>query len=266
MSNKMLICPHCRKTYADDNLFCPEDGNALVAENEEETVVNPKIPFTGGGGGGYDPTINIPVGGAGGASGGFTPQPPPSPTPRPNPGGNNNILFAIIGGCVVIIGVLIYFLAAGGNSKPQYETVKNNTPTPSPTASPAPTSEPKPAANTAAPVNAPPADPNPPPISRPRIPEGVERTYRGTSYVNGNLPLTMTLERNGSVLNGSAMTPGDEDRLSGTIGPDGSFDLEGYNYKAGRVTGNWRGTISESGEINGTWYANNGRRVRFYAK
>lgn len=266
MSNKMLICPHCRKTYADDNLFCPEDGNALVAENEQETVVNQKIPFTGGGGG-YDPTINIPVGGGGGVAGGFTPQPPPSPTPRPNPGGgNNNILFAIIGGCVVIIGVLIYFLASGP-STPKFEQVKNPTPSPTPAASPAPTSEPKPA-NTAAPVTPPPSDPNPPsaPVSRPRIPEGVERTYRGTSYVNGNLPLTMTLERTGNSLNGSAVTPGDEDRLSGTIGPDGSFNMDGYNYKAGRVTGTWRGTISESGEINGTWYASNGRRVRFYAK
>lgn len=259
-----LICPRCQKSYSDDDLFCPECGNALVDENERETVVNPN-PFYagnpgGGGGGHYDPTVNIPSGG-----GGFTPQPPPSPVPRPN-AGNNNVLFAIIGGCVVIIGVLIYFLAAGGPSKPQYETVSgtNKTPSPSPTPSPTPSVDNRPAVNSA-PVNAPP--PEPPPQRTSYLPERFERTYRGTSYVNGGLPLTLTLARDGSALKGSAVTPGDEDGLSGSISPDGSFALEGYNYKAGRVTGNWRGTISESGEVSGTWIAtSNGRRVRFYAK
>lgn len=223
----MMICPQCRNSYTGDNLFCLQDGTRLVDENEQPTVVRPY----------------------------------PQPAPRPSP--VNNILMGVLGGCVVLILVLIYFLARGPGSV-------DTPPAPGPGSKTPVSSSPSPTAGSTvenkSPVTVDPTRP-PPSDKTYNMPEGVERTYRGTSYVNGNLSLTLTLRRDGNRLTGSAETPGDWDDLYGTIEPDGTFNLAGDNRPAGRVTGNWRGRIDKAGKVNGVWTSNkNGKRVPFSAE
>ncbi|CAN5249665.1 hypothetical protein BH10ACI1_BH10ACI1_04030 [soil metagenome] len=100
------------------------------------------------------------------------------------------------------------------------------------------------------------------------LPNGIGQQYSGASYFpNKTLPLTLSLTRNNQTLYGSAQTPGEWDDLSGTVQPDGSFSLSGYNRNAGRVTGMWRGRITENGQVSGVWTSTDGSsKVRFSAR
>jgi hypothetical protein len=271
----IMICPQCRTPYPEDDLFCPLDGNALVSdENEQETFVNSKIPTslprpagegfhgTRAGGPVYDDTIVFPL-----------PVVTGQPRPAASQGAGRNILFVVIGMCIVVIALLTYLVA---NISLRNDTAKDTGPggksnaNSSPSPNPSITVDNRPQVNNNLKTedsfdrNNGEATPKPPILS---LPDRIERAYRGTSYVpNGNLPLTLSFKRDGSRLTGSAKTPGDWDDLDGNIQPDGTFDVAGNNRLAGRITGNWRGRIDENGVINGVWTSTSGKRVRFYAK
>ncbi len=96
--------------------------------------------------------------------------------------------------------------------------------------------------------------------SEPEMTANVDRVYRGQG---GRLPLTLTLTRNGGSLTGAAVTPGDRDDLEGTVSPDGTFRMRGFNLKENRVTGYWTGRVTNN-SISGVWTATpSGRRVTF---
>ncbi|MGB2752514.1 MAG: hypothetical protein WBC19_10695 [Pyrinomonadaceae bacterium] len=94
----------------------------------------------------------------------------------------------------------------------------------------------------------------------PEMTANVDRVYRGHG---GRLPLTLTLTRNGGSLSGAALTPGDRDDLEGTVSPDGTFRMRGFNLKENRVTGYWTGRVTNN-SISGVWTATpSGKRVTF---
>jgi ribosomal protein L40E len=80
------------------------------------------------------------------------------------------------------------------------------------------------------------------------LPTTFSRSYSGTI---GNQSFSMSLERDGSELKGTASTR-KTDHLDGTIDSDGSFTLKGYE-NGNKWTGNYSGRIYSDGSIVGTW-------------
>jgi hypothetical protein len=78
------------------------------------------------------------------------------------------------------------------------------------------------------------------------------KTYAGS--IAGKYPITMRLRRDGTALTGSyAYTKvGQEIRLAGTVGADGTFSLREFDDK-GQVTGEFAGKIGAGGGVTGTW-------------
>ena len=78
------------------------------------------------------------------------------------------------------------------------------------------------------------------------------KTYAGS--IAGKYPITMRLRRDGTALTGSyAYTKvGQEIRLAGTVGADGTFSLREFDDK-GQVTGQFGGRIGPDGSVTGTW-------------
>jgi hypothetical protein len=81
---------------------------------------------------------------------------------------------------------------------------------------------------------------------------GAVKTYAGS--IAGKYPITMHLRRDGTALTGSyAYTKvGQEIRLAGTVGADGTFSLREFDDK-GQVTGEFAGKIGAGGSMTGTW-------------
>jgi hypothetical protein len=81
---------------------------------------------------------------------------------------------------------------------------------------------------------------------------GAEKTYAGS--IAGKYPITMRLRRDGASLTGSyAYTKvGQDIRLAGTVGADGTFALKEFDDK-GQVTGEFGGKIGPDGGVTGTW-------------
>ena len=271
-----MTCPQCGKVYRGSIAFCLEDGTPLIdAGAEQETVLKPHLPFSPPG------ILACSVCGLGNhANAKFCeqcgavfpyqdelagmPQPVPAPSfdPGPVPPRNQNVLIGVLAGLsLTLLLVIVYMLGGGGivvsnsdlraQGNNQNNASPGNSPTPSPTKS-----TPKPE-KPISPENEIEEDPE----EVPSVPYKFERTYRGRS----NVPLTMTLNKNGSSLSGTAVTPGDIDYLSGTIDPDGSFDLAGDNQGNG-ITGHWRGQIMPNGTLRGTWTANSGKQIGFSAR
>ena len=73
----------------------------------------------------------------------------------------------------------------------------------------------------------------------------------------------MQLERKGPNLVGEAITS-KRDTLSGRIGNDGSFRLNGYENGT-FLTGIYTGQVTENGTVTGYWASSKGqgKRVRF---
>ncbi|HEX8532045.1 MAG TPA: hypothetical protein VF646_18550 [Cytophagales bacterium] len=78
------------------------------------------------------------------------------------------------------------------------------------------------------------------------------KSYAGT--LAGKYPITMHLRREGTALTGSyAYTKvGQQIRLAGTVGADGTFSLREYDDK-GQVTGEFTGKLGAGGDVTGTW-------------
>lgn len=273
----MMTCPQCGKVYRGSIAFCLEDGTPLIdAGAEQETQLRQHLPFSPPG------ILTCSVCGLGNPTNAkfceqcgavFTyqndtvgmPQPVPAPPFDPGPAApprNQNVLIGVLAGLsLILLLVIVYMLGGGGivvsnndlraQGNNQNNVNPSNSPTPSPTKS-----TPKPEI----PLS-PEYEIEEDPAEEPSMPYKFERTYRGRS----NVPLTMTLNKNGSSLSGTAVTPGDIDYLSGYIDPDGSFDLEGDNPGNG-VTGHWRGQIMPNGTLRGTWTANSGKQVGFSAR
>jgi len=244
-----MICPVCHSVFSQEEAYCWNDGTLLIDENaEQETVVRP----------GFHPPIvgrTVPVD--------ATPEIPNNyprggTNPRPKLGLGQGLLIGVLAMLVVVLLVLCVFLLVSPNrlvienensdpininSKTPVNSDVNRTPVPK-----------KDTHNT-----------NVPAASDDELAQNFHRVYHGSSFAPGHtLQLKLDLERDGDKLTGSAETPDDVDDLSGNISSDGSFSLEGYNPKAGRVTGTWRGQI-KNGSISGVWTATNGRQISFSA-
>jgi hypothetical protein len=180
-------------------------------------------------------------------------------------GGQNNVSTAlvIVGALgLLAIGALVAILLIG----PRETTTANNAaPSPQPTIDTASAASPSSATNVKeqstpnlretapapAPEVRPPAVviPKPPP-SVSSLPDQFQRRYAGR--IGNGIPFSMTLERSGRALMGTASTGGSTDTLSGTIEPDGSFTLKGYENGIDQ-TGTYTGQILNSGQITGYW-------------
>jgi hypothetical protein len=165
---------------------------------------------------------------------------------------------------LLAMGALAAILLVG----PRGTTTANNAaPSPQPTIDTASAAPPSPAANikeqsapnlhetapapASAPEIRPPAVdiPKPPPLVS-SLPEQFQRRYAGR--ISNGIPFSMTLERSGRGLRGTASTSGSMDTLSGTIEPDGSFTLNGYENGIDQ-TGVYTGKILNNGQITGHW-------------
>jgi len=277
----MKTCPKCGTVYKGDIAFCLEDGTPLIdTDGEPETVLRTSHPFTPPGtvacsvcglgnhanakfceqcgavfpfqdetpGGGYGQTIPVPS--------------PDQDTARPR---NQNVLIGILAGLSVVLLMVIVYMAGGGgiiktdgDLRAKVNNQNINSPSPGNSPSPSPTK------GTPKPERSPSPDDGSeedPPEDPPSLPYKFEKVFRGRS----NVDLTMKLNKNGSTLTGTAVTPADIDYLSGSIDSDGNFDLAGDNQREGYVTGHWRGQIRPDGSIRGVWTANNGRQISYSA-
>lgn len=182
---------------------------------------------------------------------------PLSAQPRSGVGGQGNSINPMM----IFLGILVFVLAAAvlillaGDRSSGGDVSRNVPKTPEPT--PAPSSTPPPT-NTVPTVK-----PTPNTTPRPSQNGGDKSVFQGYSMINGRLPLTLTLFRDGNGMSGSAKTPGDLDDLNGSIDYNDNFVLEGYNRKTGRVTGTWRGRI-DGDSLSGVWTSTGGVTIRFY--
>ncbi len=293
----MKICPQCRTTYEEDYLFCLSDGNALIADStEQETVVNPARGFTipiGGGtpdhsgscpacglenksdskfckkcgtvinatsfASGLPPTQYAqhvpPQGQAYGSPIPFatpvysTPAQPPAPVSSPY---KTVAIISLAAVSLLLLAGLIFLIGTGGPKTDDTNKRSNNVKTDSNSNSAINVSTPSNNANVK-------RSTSPTPDNRPadntQSDDNWHRKYEGYS----NTRLTLVLNRNGSSLSGSAVTPGDVDYLQGSIDADGNFDMAGDNKGTG-VTGQWRGVDSSTGKITGARAGNKGEQ------
>lgn len=232
----MNICPLCSKVYSDDDVFCYEDGNALVEEGDEQETR--PIPFAG-----KRPGVEPPH-----------PFPGPEHSPEPEPGaprygdtipfkppvfktpqdGNRStttsnkmgVITAFGVGAVVLTIVLIgmYGIGGGGDrGRGGNVNLENKN-----VASPSP---------------------------RAILPNTFDRKYTGTI---GNQDLSMNLKKDGATLTGTAETT-KLDTLSGTIQDNGEFTAD--SSPIGKAaTGKFTGRIKDDGSIEGKWTDRQGGR------
>lgn len=282
----MKLCPQCQTVYEDDGVFCILDGTLLLVNDQEiETKANPisaypqfsgNLPHTIQIGQSDIPSNNDTV---------TLVQPSftsPNQHVEPQSNTNKNIIIAVLGVVSALLLAGIFIMNSGTNSDKNKSSSdaeregvsaanSNNNGTKSNNSNSETSDESDTvAANDKKKIDD--FDKDTPEketvdIGR-RIPNGIEQQYVGSSYFpNKTIPLTLTLVRNGQSLSGTAQTPGELDYLNGIIQPNGSFSLAGNNQNAGRVTGTWRGKISESGQISGVWTSTiNGSKVRFSAQ
>lgn len=264
----MKSCPQCTKVYDDEYLFCLDDGNPLVAGDDEEvTVVN---RFEMGGIGledeegvycascGYENKVHSkfckkcghPV--AGEPSYGNSPSDfqdfhgsgsPPfgaalndTVTFTPPRGGNSPVPQTSNSSTKML---LIGALAAGFLVLVGVVIVFLRQPS-------APS-------NSNANIR---TVETPSTITESSLPQSFERNYSGSI---GRFELTMFLKKEGNNLSGSATTV-KTDTLSGSIENDGDFHLNGYEN--GRdFKGIWTGRISDDGSVSGTWTKPDGTKA-----
>lgn len=234
----MKQCPKCQNFYPDQDDFCPEDGNVLAASGDagNRVVVSwderPAEPA---------PTQFIP------------PQQVSHSIPQQG-GGNNGILYALIGAlvAVVIIGG-IYILNSGSSNEAKWSNS-------SAASTPAPNQN-----QAAKPANAAvPANKNVSVANSSSSSKSLERTFRST--FDGTLDghsIQMELERDGRSLEGK-VSPTRRNAadiyLDGTIEDDGTFVLD-EKSDTGVVTGIYRGRLDADGSMSGTWTKPNGDRA-----
>ncbi len=201
------------------------------------------------------------------------PNPPPPtvvmPRPRPtnpdvhrappNGGGQNKVFIAsiIVGALgLLAIGALAAVLLSKGEKTPAANTNTIATASPPPSVEPHP---PSPSPSTPSVRESPPpsVQPSPPKV----LHDSFNRRYQGTI---GPLPFSMQLVRSGRNLQGTAVSSGSRDTLSGTIENDGSFRVNGYE-NGNFLTGIYSGQITENGTVTGYWVSSKGqgKRVRF---
>ena len=182
-------------------------------------------------------------------------------------GGQNKVSTAliIVGALgLLAMGALAAILLGGTR---ETTTANNAAPSPQPTVDAASAAPPAPAAgirepstpnlSQTAPALAPMPEVRPPAVDIPKppptvssLPDQFQRRYAGR--IGNGIPFSMTLERSGRALRGTASTSGSTDTLSGTIEPDGSFTLNGYENGIDQ-TGVYTGRILNSGQITGQW-------------
>jgi hypothetical protein len=100
------------------------------------------------------------------------------------------------------------------------------------------------------------ADPS---LQQSKIPDGVERVYRGT--IGADLAIVMRLRRQGALLSGRYFyeKKGVDLDLSGSLTDDGHVALEERlapvttSKKTGKPTGTFEGVFDKSGALTGTW-------------
>jgi len=221
----MKICPQCDKKYNDYDVFCYEDGNALIEDGEEQetrqiqfvmkpgTVRDrPPSPSPAGPppepGRAYDDTIAF--------------QPPVFKTPQsgnrpPAPASNKTGIITAFGIGAVLLALVLIGVFGLGPAKPAPDTNQTKS-VPTPTVKP------------------------------PGLPNAFDRQYTGTIGAQG---LSMNLKREGGTLTGSAVTS-KTDTLSGTIQDNGDFSADAYPVGKA-ATGIFSGHISEDGSIKGKW-------------
>ena len=87
------------------------------------------------------------------------------------------------------------------------------------------------------------------------------RDYEGTI---GSRFFTISLQRNGRSISGTASTGKKTDNLSGTIESNGEFEADGEEAGGDIVTGKYSGKIENSGRITGYWtYPDGSKPIRF---
>lgn len=86
------------------------------------------------------------------------------------------------------------------------------------------------------------------------LPYSFHREYEGT--INGQ-DFSMTLDKSGRSLTGTASTSTNTDDLRGTIETDGRFRADGYESGA-KMTGKYSGQIYADGSITGSWTTTRG--------
>lgn len=107
----MKRCPTCNQTYADEQVYCTNDGATLVAAAGQNDPANPYAGMPGG-------STPPPAQGYGAAPG-YQPPPPPGMYPPPPPGGpqaaNNTDKFrpALMGGLALGLLSSIPFINLG---------------------------------------------------------------------------------------------------------------------------------------------------------
>lgn len=272
----MKTCPQCNTVYDEDYVFCLADGNTLLdRDGEQETVPNRKfsMPPVGGelemsvycGSCGLENTANSkfckkcgesfedddgepsPQTRYGGAAVGgqafgetvtfqspkFTPPAQPGPT-QPQSSNKSFIYVAVGVGAVFLFGIIFVGLMIGTSpSKSLKKSGDNGTGSNSQVKN-----------------------------QESSLPDTFDRDYEGS--VNGKrqtMPLTMHLKRDKSIITGWAETSAATDELSGSIEPNGGFQVNGT--PAGKpTTGIWKGRIYTDGSITGNWSALDGTKSR----
>lgn len=164
--------------------------------------------------------------------------PPPPPLPPPPVVSSNWTTILLIGVAAVgllAIGALIVVLLyrPGGPTRSDDRTPSQPTTQPS-------------VVNTTAPT---PTSPTPAPTPVAEVPL-LNREYVGK--IRGNVDFSITFLRlEGDRLEGKAITPGDVDRLVGSLSNNGEFDLDATNEQTS-AKGRYKGRIRD-GRISGAW-------------
>jgi hypothetical protein len=130
----MKQCPQCRNTYADDHLFCLDDGAALEFAPD----------FADGSFSGEAPTVAVPNYSTPAVSPAVIPAVTPPATPAVSPQGQNKWTYPVIGvlaGLVVVFGFLTFYKLNSGEKPVETATVKEDAnkaaPAPTPFETPA---------------------------------------------------------------------------------------------------------------------------------
>lgn len=253
----MKHCPLCQSVYPVDDVFCPNDGSALV---EQEPQGQSRVVVS------WDDKPEIPTQYV------SIPQQTPSPIPPPN---NPGWLYALVGVLIAVIVMGMGFFVFVGSRNDDGEMVNvNRSNTVTSAYNGVPYTGMQGAANRMAnaanaartPANAmamaPPANAPASNIARPGAP--IERrfssTFAGTVDNDG---IEMYLTRNGSQLSGTVRPYGRRADIyvEGYIENDGSFAMD-EKSDIGVVTGVYRGRFNSDGTVNGVWSKPSGDKTR----
>lgn len=276
----MRSCPQCHAVYDSDYIFCLTDGNALVEEGEQETLINQRFvvhtpvddqwAFCVGCGhanrsqskfckkcgaaigvsAANDSTVQYQGGFAGAAPMHPAPnetvtfQPPAFNTPTAvtaTTAGSNRTVFIAAGIGGVLVLVLVVFMTMGDASTSNGAARSENRNAALSNRDSGGTTT---AANTAS----------------QNLPLSFERSYEG--QIGGKF-LRLILKRENEKLTGSATTTRN-DSLYGDIDDNGAFRLDAYENDQKR-TGIFAGTIKLDGTVTGTWTTPEGAKPRSFS-